>query len=591
MPSLAPIRIVINGVDQFSNKFAKLNKGLKKTADSYVKVGRTATAALTLPIAAAAAASIKSTMDINKSMANVASLIPGNIDRVNALKTSLQDLSVTTGKATTDLADGTYQVISALGDTADTMKIVDISARAATAGVSTTEDAVNLLTAITKGYGDTTAAATKKVADLSFMTVKLGKTSFPELAASMGKSVPIANALKISQEELFTAFATLTGVTGTTSEVSTQLVSVMGAMLKPSGELTKTVQSMGFASASAMMKEEGLVESLKLLNKAVGGNADYMSRLLGRKEALTAALALTGSQSDVFTKKLGEMKNATGAMSTAFDAQTKGINKAGFATQQALQRMSVAGQRMGDVLLPVVAKLAELASKVFEKVVKIPKPMLATIAAIGGIVAAAGPLLMLVGGLISAFATVTGAIAGAGGAVALLSNPIGWAVVGVVSLTAGVVYLWKKMDSFRGLIITVKNTLVNLYVTLKPLLKLFAYLGKILIGLPLKVVLFQLESMFKVLEKMLKPLNWVLSKTAKLSQGFAESPTGTMESVKESVMSNINKIDLSALSNVKQEASKVVIDFLNPPEGMKVTQEKGNVEMNSNNGAIMGGAF
>ena len=113
--------------------------------------------------------------------------------------------------------------MSAFGDTADSTKQLEVATKAAKAGNAETADSVKMLSAVTKGYGDTSAAAVQKAADLAFQTVKLGQTSFPELAASMGAVVPLASTLKVSQEQLFGAMATLTGVTGSTSEVTTQL--------------------------------------------------------------------------------------------------------------------------------------------------------------------------------------------------------------------------------------------------------------------------------------------------------------------------------------------------------------------------------
>ena len=37
------------------------------------------------------------------------------------------------------------------------------------------------------GYGDTSAAAVAKASDLALLTVRLGQTTFPELAASIGR--------------------------------------------------------------------------------------------------------------------------------------------------------------------------------------------------------------------------------------------------------------------------------------------------------------------------------------------------------------------------------------------------------------------
>jgi hypothetical protein len=199
----------------------------------------------------------------------------------------------------------------------------------------------------------------RKVSDLAFQTVKLGVTTFPELSASMGRVIPLAAAMNTSQEELFGTMATLTGVTGNASEVSTQLASIYSAMLKPTELMTKAAKKNGFESAAQMAKSIGLRKTLIALNKSVDGNEGKLAKLLKRKEALVAALALLGGQSDVYAEKLKAMDGAAGATDDAFAKQTEGINKQGHSWDKTKQRMIVFSQRIGDKLIPVVGRLLD----------------------------------------------------------------------------------------------------------------------------------------------------------------------------------------------------------------------------------------
>ena len=216
------IKGAAGGLDDFS----------KKTKD----IGGDLTKNVTLPIVGVAVAATAMATDMNAQMANVAALglVP---ERVLELKSNMQEMAVSVGKSTEDLTGGLYMVVSAFGDTADTVGILEINAKAAAAGLATTTDAINLTSAVTKGYGDTSEAAVQHVADLALQTVKMGQTTFPELAASMGKVTPIAAALGVTQEELFAQMATLTGVTGGAAEVSTQLRAVYQSILKPTTDM------------------------------------------------------------------------------------------------------------------------------------------------------------------------------------------------------------------------------------------------------------------------------------------------------------------------------------------------------------------
>ena len=140
--------------------------------------------------------------------------------------------------------------------------------------MATTTESLNLLSAVTKGYGDTSSEALRKASDLAFMTNKLGQTTFPELAASMGRVVPLASTLAVTQEELFASFATLTGVTGTANEVSTQMSAIQRALIKTTPQMADAIKKLGFSSAKTLIQERGLVGGLRDLIATTDGSQE-----------------------------------------------------------------------------------------------------------------------------------------------------------------------------------------------------------------------------------------------------------------------------------------------------------------------------
>lgn len=278
-------------------------------------------------IIGALGAAASESMEFNLEMANVSTMLGGSTTRTNELKDAIQDMSVEVGESTSVLADGAYQVISAFGDSADTVDRLEISAKAATAGVSTTTDALDLLSAVSKGYNDTSTGMLTNVSDLAFKTVELGQTTFPELAGSIGRVVPLANELGISQAELFTVMATGTGVTGKAAEVSTQFRGILQALLAPTEDMTALIEDQGFSSGKAMLAQLGLAGTLDLIKTASEESDKPLQKYIGSIEGQTLALALTGAQADTYTAKLEEMGNAAGSTERAFIAQTEGIDR------------------------------------------------------------------------------------------------------------------------------------------------------------------------------------------------------------------------------------------------------------------------
>lgn len=322
--------------------------------------------AYTAVAAAIYAGPIKSSMAFEKQMSNVGTLLEGDVQgKLAELSKSIISISNATGAGTGDLTDGLYQVISAFGDTADSAKILETATKAATAGGATTTDAINLLSAVTKGYGDTSAEAQQKVADWAFQTVKLGQTSFPELAASMGKVIPLASTLAVKQEDLFGVMATLTGVTGNTAEVSTQLKATMQGFLSPSSNMQKSLQKLGYANGQALLESKGLQGALTALQESVGGDQLAFAKLFSSVEAQTAVLALAGEQADNFASKTAQMYDASGAAATAFATAT---DNAESKMQRAKTAVTNLGLVLGNTFLPYVTTAADKLAGVVQKV-------------------------------------------------------------------------------------------------------------------------------------------------------------------------------------------------------------------------------
>lgn len=401
----------------------------KKLGDfgrSTATLGAGLSAGITVPIVAVGTAAVNASTEFNALMANVASLgVPA--ERVEELKAAIQKLGPEVGKSTTDLAEGLYQVVSAFGDSADTVKILEINAKAATAGLATTEEAIALTSAVTKGYGDTSAEAVQKVSDLAFVTVQLGQTTFPELASSMGLVVPLASSMGVEMEQLFAVMATATGVTGSASQVATQLRGVLQSLLAPTGDMTELIKSLGFESGTAMVQQLGLQGSIQQVLAAAEATGQPLQKYMGSIEAQTLALALAGPQADSYAQKLAAMTGAAGATEAAFRAQTEGINAMGFQWQQLQVRMEVILQQLGDAMGPALMDVLALIEPLVAQVQEWAKAFAAAdpeqqkmVLGLIGLAAAAGPVLLALGSVTAAIAAIL--------------NPVGLVVVAIAGL-------------------------------------------------------------------------------------------------------------------------------------------------------------
>lgn len=405
-------------ISDLQNKMKSAASVIEESGKRMRDVGLSLTATVTAPLVGIGAAAFKASTDFNEAMANITSLMSGSVPevarRAEEYKKIIQDMAIQFGLSTKDLAGGLYQVISALGEASDSIEVLKINALAAKAGLATTTEAINLTSAVTKGYGDTSAEAVKKVADLAFQTVKLGQTTFPELAASMGRVVPIAKTLGVSQEELFAVMATATGVTGNAAEVVTQLRSAMQAFMAPTKEMSSLLEQLGFSSGEAMIQQLGLHGALQKIVEAAKESGTPLQKFMGRVEGQTLALSLAGSLADSYSEKLVAMKNSVGALDDAFRKQTEGVNKLGYQWEQLKQKLIVLAQKLGDALIPAFMSLIDAAQPLIDFLVKIvnwfaklPEPVQKVAVGFAAFAAAAGPVLTVVGQMMVTFGKLT----------------------------------------------------------------------------------------------------------------------------------------------------------------------------------------
>lgn len=449
-----------NSSRKIKSHLDRITDSLDKFGDKATKIGKNLSTKLTLPLLAIGTAAFKSSKDFNKAMANVGSLIPGNIERVRQLKTEVQEMAVEVGKRTGDMAEGLYQTISAFGDGVDTIERLRINAKAAAAGLAETTDAINLTSAVTKAYGDTTAEAVQHVADLSLLAVRLGQTTFPELAASIGRVTPLAAKLKVTQEELFAVMATATGVTGNAAEVSTQLRGVLASLMTPSKELAALYKQMGIESGEALIKQKGLKGAIDTIVQAAESTGTPLQSYIGRVEGITLALNLAGEQSDVYIEKLAAMQDAAGTTDEAFREQTEGINEAGFRWAQFISKMEVASQRIGDKLAPALSRLMDKVEGLVDWFGDLSPATQDIIIKAGILAAVIGPIAFIIGKVATAVSILIPMLAKAKTVIMGLNLATGPTIAVIAGLAAVAIEVYRNWKEVKNALVAMWNYLV-----------------------------------------------------------------------------------------------------------------------------------
>jgi TP901 family phage tail tape measure protein len=443
------VSFVVSMIDDFSKNFDKLEDRTKNVLGIATKLGAGMTAAGAMG-AAGMVAMTKAAGDFDQDMRSVNTMAQLSEDQFASMKDEVLDLSKRVPESAGKLAEGLYGVVSAGVPAEEQMRFLETSAQAAAAGISETGTVVNAAAGLIKNYGLEFGDA-EAVTDKMFTTVKLGTTTFDELASSVGGVAPLASEMGVSMDELMATYATLTGVTGNTSEITTQLKGALSNVLKPSSQAAELAEELGLEFNAAALESQGLAGFLDSVTEATGGSSEKLSTLFGSTEGLQAILALTGEQADDFSTKLDEMTGSAGAMNDAFGEQMKALGPQWDMLKNNIMSVVVA---LGTHFLPYAIQAAEWISNLISRVMEVNPNIIAMAAAVMAGVTAflliAGPILMVIGlaptliGGFTAIATALGVTAGA------LAVTIGWVALIGVAIVALAVLIYKNWDSIKA---------------------------------------------------------------------------------------------------------------------------------------------
>ncbi len=243
------------------------------------------------------------------------------------LKTQVAELSKTIPVARDQLANGLYQVISNGVPEDNWIEYLEKSAKASVGGIANLEEVVKVTSTVIKNYGLAWGDA-GTIQDKIQLTAKNGVTSFEQMAQALPRVTANASILGVSVDELMASFATLTGVSGNTAEVSTQLAAIFTALIKPSSEASKMAQQMGIQFDAAAIKAAGGMKNfLTQLSADVKRYAassgmleqEVYGKLFGSAESLRAITPLVGNLADKFEENVNAMAGSAGTIDGAFE--------------------------------------------------------------------------------------------------------------------------------------------------------------------------------------------------------------------------------------------------------------------------------
>lgn len=453
----------IGEAKKISSEMAKVSK----VGETMSSVGSSATKYATVPLLGAAAAATKFSKEFGDSAAKVSTIADTTKVPIDQLKSGIIDLSNKTGLAASDLNEALYQTISAGVDTGEAVEFLGTATKAAKGGFTDTATAVDGLTTVLNSYGLETKDA-EKIANQMLVTQNKGKTTFGELAASMGQVTPVAANLGVKTEELLSSLAATTAQGLGTSESITALKAAMSNIIKPSKEASEAAESLGIDFSVSALQSKGWIgflndvkdglqsacpefdkisckfgenamkmlqlekagkknteeykklnkeqkdlnKELELLGQAADSQIGGFATLFGSVEGLNSMLMLTSDQGmSIYNDTMQEMETNTTALRDAYDKMDQAP---GTEMQKAFNDIKNIGIEVGDILMPVIRDVLEDVRGLAKGFRDLSPETKETIVKVAGLAAAFGPLLNVTGNAISTFAKLKPVVGGVG---------------------------------------------------------------------------------------------------------------------------------------------------------------------------------
>ncbi len=241
-------------------------------------------------------------------MAEVYTLVDVSREKFAGFSREILEMTKRIPQSAEELAAAEYDIISSGVALTKSTRVLELSAKAAVAGVTDTKTAVRAGLGVLNAYG-MGVEQLGHVYDVLFETVRQGVTTFPELSQYLGEVLPVATAAKVNFESLAASIAVMTKAGMRTPIATTALMGAIRALSVPAPEARKKFEELGITW-------KGLIPTLEELKKRAL-SMEQLRALIPDVRAMNGVITLLNHLEEL-KKTLGDMKEASGAMETAY---------------------------------------------------------------------------------------------------------------------------------------------------------------------------------------------------------------------------------------------------------------------------------
>lgn len=332
------------------------------------KVGAAAIAGGATAVAAFAAKGVVEFAKFEKGMNEVFTLLPGiSKDAMGALQDDTRKFVREMGVAHDEAVPALYSALSAGVPKDNVFNFMEVAAKAAKGGVTDLNTAVDGISSATNAFKAQGLEA-GDASDKMFTAVRLGKTTFGELSASLFNVSPVAAALGVKFGDVTASIAALTAQGVPTSVATTQMRSALTELSTSGSKAADVFEKASGKTFRDFIKQGGNVsEAFDVMAGAAEKSGLGVGDLFGSVEAAGAVMSLSGDNAAAFKSAIAEMGDSAGATDAAFSQMDRGLDRS---WERIKIGVNDAALGLGEKLAPAVAVAADWLGEQLPKAVE-----------------------------------------------------------------------------------------------------------------------------------------------------------------------------------------------------------------------------
>lgn len=399
------IAVSKSSVGRLGQTFSEIGPKIKSIGDSMKSVGRNMSLHVTAPIVAGFGAAVKKSIDFDDTMRKVKATSGATGDEFNQLRIKALQMGRDTKFTASESAEAMNYMALAGWDTKDMLKgiggVMDLAAASGEDLASVSDIVTDNLTAFGMKAKDST-----HFADVLAQTSSKANTDVRGLGEAFKYAAPVAGALGYTIEDTSVAIGLMSNAGIKGEKAGTALRTMFTNLSKPTKAMKDEMDKLGISITDSNGEMLPMRDVMDQLRTKMGGlskdqQAAAASTIFG-KEAMSGALAVINASDEDYKKLTKSIDGSKGASKRMAKEMEGGIGGAMRKMKSAIESLAIS---LGDALAPMLYKAAKWITSLANKFSNLPTGVQKTIAVVGLLAAAIGPLLMVFGVMASTIGT------------------------------------------------------------------------------------------------------------------------------------------------------------------------------------------